>query len=66
MAYQPPNALVHRYVDIPCPSGKHAQSIVTLRSHTVASLFCLPCEVAWTLDTTHPVLRAIAVDRIAP
>jgi hypothetical protein len=57
------NVLVHRQVNIPCPSGKHTRSIVTLRNHVVAVMFCLPCEQAWTEPTTHPEIRAMAVDR---
>ena len=60
----PPNSLVRRYVNIPCPSGKHAQSILTFRNHTVAALFCIPCEVAWTEATTHPALRDIGLDSV--
>ena len=58
----PPDSLVHRYVDIPCPSGQHATSVLTFRNHTVAALFCIPCEVAWTEPTTHPALRHIGLD----
>ena len=36
------NVFIHRYVDIPCPSGKHRRSIVTFRNHTVAAMFCIP------------------------
>jgi hypothetical protein len=50
-------------VSIPCPSGKHSRSIVTFRNHTVAAMFCLPCEEAWTEPTTHPEIRAMAIDR---
>ena len=59
-----PNTLVHRYVNIPCPSGKHTRSIVTFRNHTVAAMFCMPCEHAWTESTDHPMLRAIGVDGV--
>jgi len=58
-----PNTLVHRYVAIPCPSGRHARSIVTFRNHTVAAMFCIPCEHAWTEDTKQPALRAMGLDR---
>jgi hypothetical protein len=54
----PPN----RYVRIACPSGKHKRSMVTFRDHAVAAMFCVPCEHAWTEQTTHPELRAIAID----
>ena len=57
------NILVHRYVNIPCPSGKHQRSLVTFRNHTVAAMFCMPCEHAWTEQTTHPELRNVALDR---
>jgi len=58
------NILIHRYVDISCPSGKHSRSIVTFRNHTVAAMFCMPCEHAWTESTQHPLLRFLAVDGI--
>ena len=58
----PPNVLVHRVVKIPCPSGKHQTSIVTFRNHTVAAMFCVPCEHAWTELTSHPALRDIGLD----
>ena len=61
---QLPNVLVHRQVDVPCPSGKHPQSIVTFRNHTVAVMFCVPCEEAWTEPITHPEIRARAIDRV--
>ena len=56
------NTVIHRYVDIPCPSGKHQQSLVTFRNHTVAAMFCIPCEHAWTELTTHPELRNVTLD----
>lgn len=56
------NYLVHRMVNIPCPSRKHRRSIVTFRNHTVAAMFCVPCEVAWTESTDHPELRSIGLD----
>ena len=59
----PPNTLVHRYVNIPCPSGKHLQSLVTFRNHAVAVMFCLPCEVAWTEPTSRGELRHFRLDR---
>ena len=62
MANLPPDSLVHRYVKIPCPSGKHRQSILTFRNHSVAAMFCAKCEVAWTESTTHPALRDIGLD----
>jgi hypothetical protein len=58
------NVLIQRYVDIPCPSGKHTKSIVTFRNHTVAAMFCIPCEHAWTEATSHPLLRPIAIDGV--
>ena len=57
------NQIVHRYVDIPCPNRKHQRSLVTFRNHTVAAMFCIPCERAWTEATTHPELRNIALDK---
>ena len=57
-----PNTLDSRYVKISCPSGKHLRSIVTFRNHTVAALFCIPCEVPWTMPTSHPELRDIGLD----
>ena len=57
-----PNTLIHRYVDIPCPAGKHKRSVVTFRNHTVAAMFCIPCEFAWTESTDHPELRIIGLD----
>ena len=63
MARHVPNDfLIHRVVNIPCPSGKHQTSIVTFRNHTVAAMFCVPCERAWTELTSHPELRDIGVD----
>jgi hypothetical protein len=64
MAQVPPNGLVHRYVDIRCPSGKHQRSIVTFRDHTVAAMFCMPCEHAWTEPTSHPALHGLSLDRL--
>ncbi len=49
------------YVPIPCPSGKHAQSLVTLRNYATAAMFCIDCEQAWTEETSHPALRALPV-----
>ena len=60
---QPSNVLVHRQVNVPCPSGIHLQSIVTFRNHTVAVMFCVPCEAAWTEAITHPDIQAMAIDR---
>jgi hypothetical protein len=57
-----PNSLVHRYANIPCPSGKHQRSVVTFRNHTVAAMFCIPCEVAWTEPTSRAELRDLHVD----
>jgi hypothetical protein len=53
---------VHRYVKIPCLTGKHKRSIVTFRYHTVAAMFCIPCERAWTEPTNRPELREIPLD----
>ena len=58
----PSNVIVHRYVDIPCPNGKHQRSLVTFRNHTVAAMFCVPCEHAWTEPTTRPELRDLSLD----
>ena len=58
----PPNTLIHRYVNIPCPSRKHNRSVVTFRNHTVAAMFCIPCERAWTEPTSRAELRDIGVD----
>ena len=60
---QQSNLLVHRYVDIPCPSRKHPRSIVTFRDHTVVAMFCLPCEHAWTESADRRELQDIALDR---
>lgn len=60
---QPSNVLVHRQVNVPCPSKKHSRSIVTFRNHAVAVMFCIPCEAAWTELTTHPEIQAMALDR---
>jgi hypothetical protein len=48
-----------RYVDIPCPSGKHQSSVVTFRNHLVAVLSCLSCEHGWVESGDHPSLRQI-------
>jgi hypothetical protein len=57
-----PNTIVHRYVKVPCPTGKHVRSLVTFRNHTVAAMFCIPCELAWTESTNHPELRGFGLD----
>lgn len=62
MAFSRPNTLIHRYVNIPCPSGKHKRAVVTFRNHTVAAMFCIPCEHAWTQSTSHPQLRFFGLD----
>lgn len=62
MASYRPNTLIHRYVKIPCPSGKHKRSVVTFRNHTVAAMFCIPCEHGWTQSTNHIELRFIGLD----
>jgi hypothetical protein len=59
----PPGAcFIPRYVDVPCPSGKHQRSMLTFRSHAVACMFCVPCEHGWTEPTTHPALSGLATD----
>jgi hypothetical protein len=60
----PANFLVNRYADVPCPTGKHQRSIVTFRNHTVAAMFCIECEVAWTEPTSHPQLRDMGLDSV--
>jgi hypothetical protein len=64
MATLKQNFLVQRYVKVPCPSGKHRRSIVTFRNHTVAAMFSIPCEHAWTELTDHPALRDIGLDSV--
>jgi hypothetical protein len=61
----PTNVIIHCYVNIHCPSGKHSRSVVTFRNHTVAAMFCIPCDVAWVEPTSHPELRDLGLD-IAP
>jgi hypothetical protein len=51
-----------RFVEIPCPSGKHQRSIVTFRNHFIAVLFCVSCEHGWTESADHPALQQIPVD----
>lgn len=58
----PQNSLVHRYANIPCVTGKHQTSIVTFKNHSVAVMFCIPCEDVWTVPTTHPELKHIERD----
>lgn len=53
------------YVPLPCPSGKHHQSIVTLRSRVIALMFCLECEQGWEADASHPALRGIPLSPLA-
>ena len=48
-------------VPIPCPSGKHQESIVTFRNHTFAAMLCIPCEQAWAEPVSHPALRDLPV-----
>ena len=62
MAPLAPNTLIHRYADIPCPSRKHPRSLVTCRNHSVAAMFCIPCEREWTVSTLHPQLAAMDRD----
>jgi hypothetical protein len=28
-------------------------------------MFCIPCEVAWNEEASHPALRAIGIDRVS-
>jgi len=51
-----------RYVNVPCPSGQHQRSMLAFRSHTEATLFCIPCEEGWTQPVTHPELRGRPID----
>jgi hypothetical protein len=60
----PIHSLDHRYVNVPCPSGKHQRSIVTFRDHTVAAMFCIPCKRAWTEATSRPELRDVGLDTV--
>ena len=62
MALVVPNSLIDRYVDIPCPSGKHQRSLVTFRNHAVATMFCISCEQAWIESTRHPLVAAMHCD----
>jgi hypothetical protein len=62
LPFDDPNVIVNRYVDIPCPSGKHRRSIVTFRNHSVAAMFCIPCEHAWTEPTDQPALQDLGLD----
>jgi len=59
----PSNVVVHRYVNIPCPGGKHPRSVVRFRNHTVAAMFCILSEVAWVEQTLHPELRNLGLDK---
>ena len=56
------DAFVQRYVDVACPSGTHQRCMLTFRSHTVACMFCVPCEYGWTEQISHPALRDLATD----
>src|SRR5688500_7450199 len=58
----PSGEFLHRCVDVPCPSGKHQRSMLTYRSHSIAAMFCVPCQKGWTEPTTHPALRDLATD----
>ena len=62
MAPVQPDTLTRRYVAIPCPSGKHARSLVTFGNHAVAAMFCIPCEHAWTESTLHPLIESMERD----
>jgi hypothetical protein len=42
----------------------HLRSICTFRNHTVAAMFCIPCEHAWIESTSHPALRDFHLDRM--
>ena len=55
--------LLNRYVEIPCPGGKHARSLVTFKNFSVVAMFCIPCEVAWTESAKHPKLAALGLDQ---
>jgi hypothetical protein len=57
-----PDSLIRRYVDIPCPSGKHSRSLVTFRNRAVAAMFCIPCEYAWTESIAHPQIAAMEIE----
>ena len=48
-------------VPIPCPSGKHPESVVTFRNHNFAAMLCIPCEHAWTEPASHAVLQDLPV-----
>ncbi len=50
MALSNEDVFVRRTVNIACPSGKHQQSIVMFRDHSVAAMFCVPCEEADRTD----------------
>jgi hypothetical protein len=41
----PHDILINRYVNIPCPSGKHPRSLVTFRNHSVARCFASPANM---------------------
>jgi hypothetical protein len=56
-------AFALRYANVFCPSGKHKRSILTVRGHSVAAMFCAPCEQDWTEPTTHPALRDLPIDQ---
>ena len=58
----PTNSLVRRLVKISCPSGKHSETLVTFRNHSVAAMFCFQCEVAWTESVRHPELAEMERD----
>lgn len=45
------------------PAGSTSNRGVTFRNHTVAAMFCIACEHAWTESTTHPELRHLSLDR---
>jgi hypothetical protein len=63
LARDQPPAFVLRYANVSCPSGKHKRSILTVRGHSVAAMFCAPCEQGWTEPTTHPALRDLPIDQ---
>jgi hypothetical protein len=57
------NQILQRYVDIPCPSGKHPRSLVTFRNHNVAAMLCIPCEVAWIETSKNLEMKDVGLER---
>jgi hypothetical protein len=58
------NILVHATSMSPAQAGSIGGRFGTFRNHTVAAMFCLPCEHAWTEPTSHPGLQNLGLDRI--